>query len=82
MRSYTMQSMATKAKKSTPAKKQVATPKKASVKKKSATKKVVKKAAPASQKVDFYPNRMTVAVAALAGTLLVLVSLIAVLGVQ
>jgi hypothetical protein len=35
-----------------------------------------------SNKVDYYPNRMTVAVSALAGTLLVLFSLIAVLGYQ
>lgn len=42
----------------------------------------VRKKAPAavSQKVDFYPNRMTVAVSVLAGTLLVLVTMIAVLG--
>lgn len=32
------------------------------------------------KKVDIYPNRMTVAVSALAGTLLVLVTIIAVLG--
>ena len=32
------------------------------------------------QKVDIYPNRMTVAISALAGTLLVLVTIIAVLG--
>lgn len=38
--------------------------------------------APAAQKVDYYPNRMTVAVAALAGSLLVLISLIAALGSQ
>lgn len=31
-------------------------------------------------KVDIYPNRMTVAISALAGTLLVLVTIIAVLG--
>lgn len=41
------------------------------------TKKVVQ-----SDKVDYYPNRMTVAVSALAGTLLVLFALIAVLGTQ
>lgn len=35
-----------------------------------------------STKVDYYPNRMTVAVSALAGTLLVLLALIAVLGSQ
>jgi hypothetical protein len=35
-----------------------------------------------SDKVDYYPNRMTVAVSALAGTLLVLFALIAVLGTQ
>ena len=33
-----------------------------------------------SQKVDYYPNRMTVAVSALAGTILVLLAIIAVLG--
>ncbi len=33
-----------------------------------------------STKVDYYPNRMTVAVSALAGTVLVLVAVIAVLG--
>ena len=50
-----------------------------------ATKKTAKKSSPkpvASQKVDYYPNRMTLAVSVLAGTLLVLVSLIAVLGMQ
>ena len=57
----------------TPAKKPVAAKKKAA-----ATRKKV--AAKPSQKVDFYPNRMTVAVSVLAGTLLVLVTMIAVLG--
>lgn len=33
-----------------------------------------------SHKVDYYPNRMTVAVSVLAGTLLVLLALIAVIG--
>ena len=33
-----------------------------------------------SQKVDYYPNRMTLAISALAGTLIVLLALIAVLG--
>ena len=60
--------------------------KKATTKKtatKSAPKKrAVKKAAVASTKVDYYPNRMTVAVSALAGTILVLFALIAVLGSQ
>ena len=32
------------------------------------------------QKVDYYPNRMTLAISALAGTLIVLLALIAVLG--
>jgi hypothetical protein len=41
-----------------------------------------KTAAAVSTKVDYYPNRMTVAVSALAGTLLVLFALIAVLGSQ
>lgn len=49
--------------------------------KKTSTKRVVVKA-PVSQKVDYYPNRMTVAISALAGTLLVLFALIAVLGAQ
>lgn len=35
-----------------------------------------------TQKVDYYPNRMTVAISALAGSILVLVTLIAVLGIQ
>lgn len=34
----------------------------------------------AQQKVDIYPNRMTLAISALAGTLIVLLALIAVLG--
>lgn len=56
--------------------------KKAAPKKKSAPKKAVKKSPVAVQKVDYYPNRMTLAVSVLAGTLLVLVTLIAVLGAQ
>lgn len=53
--------------------------KKASVKR--VTKKTAKKAIPrVSTKVDYYPNRMTVAVSALAGTAIVLLALIAVLG--
>ncbi len=35
-----------------------------------------------SSKVDYYPNRMTLAVSVLAGTMLVLITLIAVLGIQ
>lgn len=35
-----------------------------------------------SNKVDYYPNRMTLAVSVLAGTMLVLITLIAVLGIQ
>lgn len=54
-------------KKNTTAKKSVSKPRKTSK-------------AVASNKVDYYPNRMTVAVSALAGTLLVLFALIAVLG--
>lgn len=50
--------------------------------KKTAVKKVTKPSKAVSQKVDYYPNRMTVAVSALAGTLLVLLALIAVLGSQ
>lgn len=78
-----MHYMATSVKKSSPRKKQSTVSKKTSPKKKVAPKKAVKKSTvPVSQKVDYYPNRMTVAVAALAGTLLILISLIAVLGVQ
>ncbi len=66
------------------------TAKKTTVKKTTVAKKTVKKPAsrkarakaPVSTKVDYYPNRMTVAVSALAGTLLVLLALIAVLGSQ
>ena len=50
--------------------------------KKTAPKRASKKAVAVSTKVDYYPNRMTVAVSALAGTLLVLFALIAVLGSQ
>lgn len=54
--------------------------------KKSATsrKSLIKKRAPktVSQKVDYYPNRMTVAISLLAGTMIVLLSLIAVLGAR
>lgn len=46
-------------------------PKKTTTKAKSAAK---------STKVDYYPNRMTLAVSVLAGTLLVLITIIAVLG--
>lgn len=50
------------------------------------TKKIVTKrkrvVATVSDKVDYYPNRMTVAISALAGTLIVLFALIAVLGSQ
>jgi hypothetical protein len=49
--------------------------------KKSSTKRTVVKPV-LSNKVDYYPNRMTVAVSALAGTLIVLFALIAVLGSQ
>lgn len=64
------------------------------VKKTTTTKKTVKstakkpvlkrtrKVAKTSNKVDYYPNRMTVAVSALAGTLIVLLAMIAVLGSQ
>lgn len=47
-----------------------------------AKKPAAKKAATASRKVDYYPNRMTLAVSVLAGTMLVLITLIAVLGIQ
>ncbi len=48
--------------------------------KSTAAKRAPRKNAAVSTKVDYYPNRMTVAVSALAGTLLVLFALIAVLG--
>lgn len=57
--------------------KSTTTVKKAATKKRSAAKKQV---ASAPQKVDYYPNRMTLAISALAGTLIVLLALIAVLG--
>lgn len=65
-----------------------AAPKKVAVKPSAVTKKAVskkrstakKQTATAPQKVDYYPNRMTLAISALAGTLLVLIALIAVLG--
>ncbi len=63
-------------KKSVPAKKPVKKIVKKSAVKRKAIKPVV------SNKVDYYPNRMTVAISALAGTLIVLFSLIAVLGFQ
>ena len=44
-----------------------------------ATKKIAKKVVKKSDKVDYYPNRMTFAVSALAATILVLISLITVL---
>lgn len=66
-------------KKSTPAKKQAATKKSVVHKKADSTK---AKKAPKVQKVDIYPNRMTVAVSALAGTVLLLVTIIAALGAR
>lgn len=54
---------------------------KASNAKRSATKKTASKSRPVkSTKVDYYPNRMTVAISALAGTALVLLALISVYG--
>ena len=46
------------------------------------TKRVVKSSAKKSTKVDYYPNRMTFAVSALAGTILVLISLITVINTR
>lgn len=69
---------------STPTSKKKTAPKKLASKA-VAAKKTAKKSSPkppVSQKVDYYPNRMTLAVSVLAGTLLVLVTLIAVLGSQ
>lgn len=57
----------------TAVKKPVGTPKRATGK---------KPARAVSNKVDYYPNRMTVAVSALAGTMLVLLAIIAVLGTR
>lgn len=57
--------------------KTTATSKKVAPKKHSTTK---KQSVSTSQKVDYYPNRMTLAISALAGTLIVLLALIAVLG--
>lgn len=51
--------------------------KKATPKKRMAAKKSV---VSVSDKVDYYPNRMTLAISVLAGTLIVLLALIAVLG--
>jgi hypothetical protein len=69
--------------KSSAARTQKASPrKKATRVSKAAPKKRVAKAAAVPHKVDYYPNRMTLAVAVLAGTLLVLISIITVLGVQ
>ena len=55
-----------------------------SVKKPTTTKKkpTTSRAAKPTNTVDYYPNRMTVAVSALAGTILVLVAVIAVLGAR
>lgn len=52
------------------------------VTKSAAVKTVKKPVAQAPTKVDIYPNRMTLAISALAGTMIVLLSLIAVLGSQ
>ena len=56
---------------------------KSSAKKTTSTRKVVKKSPVRkvrSSKVDYYPNRMTVAISALAGVSLVLFGLLAVVG--
>ena len=60
-------------KKTTTASKRVAT-------KKPPTRKAAAAKAKKVQKVDIYPNRMTVAISALAGTVLLLVTIIAALG--
>lgn len=57
-----------------------ATKKRPTAAKKSAPRKKTTTAKKRSEKVDIYPNRMTVAISALAGTLLILVTIIAVLG--
>ena len=66
--------MATKT--TTGGKKRASAAKKPSARKKSTAAARAKKV----QKVDIYPNRMTVAVSALAGTVLLLVTIIAALG--
>ena len=66
--------MATKT--TTSGKKRASAAKKPSARKKSTAAARAKKV----QKVDIYPNRMTVAVSALAGTVLLLVTIIAALG--
>ncbi len=66
--------MATKT--TTGGKKRASAAKKPSTRKKSTAAAKAKKV----QKVDIYPNRMTVAVSALAGTVLLLVTIIAALG--
>lgn len=66
--------MATKT--TTGGKKRASAAKKPSTRKKSTAATKAKKV----QKVDIYPNRMTVAVSALAGTVLLLVTIIAALG--
>ena len=66
--------MATKI--TTSGKKRASAAKKPSARKKSTAAAKAKKV----QKVDIYPNRMTVAVSALAGTVLLLVTIIAALG--
>ncbi len=66
--------MATKT--TTGGKKRASAAKKPSARKKSTAAAKAKKV----QKVDIYPNRMTVAVSALAGTVLLLVTIIAALG--
>ena len=73
--------MATKAK---TRKKSTATRTTTEVTKKTAAKRTTAKRAAAvrSDRVDYYPNRMTVAISALAGTLLVLLAIISVLGAQ
>lgn len=60
----------------------IKTKKKVTTKKPVATVPQRKTTKPSSKKVDYYPNRMTLAVSALAGTLLVLLALIAVFGSQ
>lgn len=66
--------MATKI--TTSGKKRASAAKKPSARKKSTAAAKAKKV----QKVDIYPNRMTVAISALAGTVLLLVTIIAALG--
>lgn len=69
----------TATKKTSQAKKSSTTKRSSSTSAKKGTARKTSSAKTSSQKVDYYPNRMTVAVSALAGTVLVLISVITVM---